>query len=202
MEEALYYTVLGLMAKYPGDTRKVARKIIDFCQTLQLAHVFDGGAGSGNFNHAGRPGLVGGSAPKGGGKAVQSAKEFFGPSFKEYSGQPEKAIEHLLKVKKGHVPAAIYKEGIGNIDFVYGEGGEKGYGLAHIIENRNSQSINGYEFVKSIPSLIRKGKIDDKYRKLGRLYIETEQDKAVIRLDYNSEDRIWLVTSFRKNKSF
>lgn len=73
MEEALYYTVLGLMAKYPGDTRKVARKIIDFCQTLQLAHVFDGGAGSGNFNHAGRPGEVGGSAPSKGISATAKA---------------------------------------------------------------------------------------------------------------------------------
>lgn len=75
MKEALYYTVLGLMAKYPGDTRKVARKIIDFCQTLQLAHVFDGGARSGNFNHAGRPGLVGGSAPSKGTSGGQSYKQ-------------------------------------------------------------------------------------------------------------------------------
>lgn len=76
----------------------------------RAAAAMDGGDGSGNFNHAGRPGKVGGSAE--GGSSNTSEDAFFGPAFKEYSGKPEQALEHLLKVKKGHVPAAIYKEGI------------------------------------------------------------------------------------------
>ncbi len=32
----------------------------------------------------------------------------------------------------GYVSGAIYKEGIGDIDFIYGKSGDKGYGLAHI----------------------------------------------------------------------
>lgn len=105
MEEALYYTVLGLMAKYPGDTRKVARKIIDFCQILQSANVFDGGAGSGNFNHAGRLGEVGGSAPAKAANAglnnvltEEEAQTLLSSDWKETISQ---AIAKLPKAKNG-----------------------------------------------------------------------------------------------------
>lgn len=130
----------------------------------------------------------------------KSEEEFFGEAYKQYSGKPQEAIEHLLKVKKGHVPAAIYKEGIGDIDFVYGEAGEQGYGLAHIIDRREKDGLDAIEFVKNIPSLIENGTVDDRQKHLGRVFIKSEKDKAIIRLDYNNKDRKWLVSTFRNKK--
>jgi len=140
----------------------------------------------------------GGSGKKS--KNTKSEEEFFGEAYPQYSGKPQEAIEHLLKVKKGHVPSAIYKEGIGNIDFVYGEAGEEGYGLAHILEKRSKDGLDAIAFVKNIPNLIDKGTLDDKHKSLGRMYINSEKDKVIIRLDYDNKDRKWLVSTFRDRK--
>ena len=43
-------------------------------------------------------------------------EDAFGTAFPAFSGKPKEAIEHLMKVKEGHVPAAFHKEGLGDID--------------------------------------------------------------------------------------
>lgn len=70
MEQALYYTVLGLTRRYPGSPQKAARAAAAVYKAFkEYGFALDGGAGSGNFEHAGRPGKVGGSAEgKTGGK--------------------------------------------------------------------------------------------------------------------------------------
>lgn len=127
----------------------------------------------------------------------------WGEAF-DFTQQPEKAIEKLLKEKRGYVPGAIYKKGIGLIDFVWGVAGEsgteKGYGLAHIIRRRNEQGINGVKFVKQIPSIIKYGTVYNPPDVRDRVYVESEDKQAVIRLDWNNQERQWLVTAYVKNK--
>ena len=106
----------------------------------------------------------------------------------------------LLENKGGYVPKAIYKEGIGYIDFVYGEAGtgKGGYGLAHIIRRRNEDNMDGEAFVNQLPEIIKKGKV---YRKEGhdnRIYIGTETEEIAIRLDWNQQKRTWLVSAYIK----
>lgn len=60
------------MSKIVSDAlvKKLAKEVIDslsFDKTREKKPVEEGGAGSGNFGHAGRPGVRGGSAPEGGG---------------------------------------------------------------------------------------------------------------------------------------
>lgn len=157
------------------------------------AIIQDGGSGSGNFNHAGRPGKVGGSAEEGGksnkGKTM-SEEDFFGKAYPEYSGRPEQAIEKLMKEKNGFVPAAIHKEGIGDIDLVYGKGGVTGYGLAHIAEK------HGEEIVNKLPNLISNGDVDNSQAHLGRSFIYSDDKKVVISLTYLTSERIWLLTAY------
>ncbi len=124
-----------------------------------------------------------------------SIKEW-GTAYKEYSGKPQEAIEHLLNTKNGYVPAAITKEGIGDIDFVYGKAGEGGFGLAHIIERRNEDGIDGEAFVKRIPEIIQKGEVKIKPDHKGRKYITTSDNEVSIRLDYNGENRNWIVSAY------
>lgn len=138
------------------------------------------------------------------------SNEPFGKAYNEYSGKPKDAIEYLLKEKNGYVPNAIYKEGIGNIDIVWGEAGtgKGGYGLAHIIRRRNEEGNNGEEFVKQLPDIIEHGKIYSKIAQIDnkgryvrkneedRVYIGTRDKEIVIRLTWNDETHNWLLTGY------
>ncbi len=138
------------------------------------------------------------------------SNESFGKAYNEYSGKPKEAIEYLLKEKNGYVPNAIYKEGIGNIDIVWGEAGtgKGGYGLAHIIRRRNEEGNNGEEFVKQLPDIIEHGKIYSKIAQIDnkgryvrkneedRVYIGTRDKEIVIRLTWNDETHNWLLTGY------
>lgn len=138
------------------------------------------------------------------------SNEPFGKAYNEYSGKPKEAIEYLLKEKNGYVPNAVYKEGIGNIDIVWGEAGtgKGGYGLAHIIRRRNEEGNNGEEFVKQLPDIIEHGKIYSKIAQINnegsyirkneedRVYIGTRDKEIVIRLTWNDETHNWLLTGY------
>lgn len=138
------------------------------------------------------------------------SNEPFGKAYNEYSGKPKEAIEYLLKEKNGYVPNAIYKEGIGNIDIIWGEAGtgKGGYGLAHIIRRRNEEGYNGEEFVKQLPDIIEHGKIYSKIAKIDnkgryvrkneedRVYIGTRDKEIVIRLTWNDETHNWLLSGY------
>ena len=124
--------------------------------------------------------------------------EGFGAAYTEFSGKPQEAIEKLLTEQGGHVPAAIHKEDVGDIDFVWGQTGKDGYGLAHIVERRNGQGIDGEEFVRQIPRLIAEGEV--LRGKAGdRLYISDNKETAVVRLDYDGDKATWLVTAYVKD---
>ena len=69
----------------------------------------------------------------------------WGIAFTKQSGKPAEAIDKLLEQKQGFVPKATNKEGIGDIDFVWGDSGK---GLRHVIERRNAEGIDGQQFVK------------------------------------------------------
>ena len=82
--------------------------------------------------------------------------EEWGTAYTEYSGKGQVAINFLLDKKEGYVPDVITVAGYG-VDIPYGEPNsyksngkkKKGYGIAHIIDERNEQGINGEEFVKN-----------------------------------------------------
>ncbi|MCL2195178.1 MAG: hypothetical protein FWB76_04425 [Oscillospiraceae bacterium] len=124
----------------------------------------------------------------------------FGQAHTAFSGKPNEAIAHLLSVKHGHVPAAIHKDGIGHIDFVYGCGGERGFGLAHIIERRNEQGVDGEEFVRNLPNIIESGTLA-KQTYPDRMYVANGNDRAIVKLDYDGQRATWLVTAFPHKKT-
>lgn len=120
----------------------------------------------------------------------------FGPSFPAFKGKPKEAIEHLLKEKKGHVPGAFHKEGLGDIDLPYGRGGKKGFGLAHIIERRTEDGKDGLEFVKKLPEIIREGTVEERKGFPGRKYIVHNKNEAVVRLEWDGKSRNWILTAY------
>ena len=131
-----------------------------------------------------------------GGQAARIAD--FGEAYAEYSGKPDEAIEKLLVVKNGYVPAAIHKEEVGDVDFVWGKEGKDGYGLAHIIERRNGQGIDGEAFARKIPRLIADGDVL-RSKNNDRAYITDNNETAVVRLDYDGQRATWLVTAYLRD---
>ncbi|MGL2835338.1 DUF3519 domain-containing protein [Helicobacter pylori] len=95
----------------------------------------------------------------------------WGPNYSEFKNDGLGAINKLLETKKGFVAGAFYKEGLGDIDLVWGN---KDYGLEHILEKRKKQykrlgltpeqaKERTNELIKEIPNIIQKGlKKEDK----------------------------------------
>ncbi|MFA4821796.1 DUF3519 domain-containing protein [Helicobacter pylori] len=101
----------------------------------------------------------------------------WGHNYSEFKGDGLGAINKLLETKKGFVAGAFYKEGLGDIDLVWGTPKTKdsnGYGLAHILEKREKQykrlgltneqaKERTKELLKQIPEVIEKGIKDNDY---------------------------------------
>ncbi|ADI34573.1 hypothetical protein HPV225_0488 [Helicobacter pylori v225d] len=102
--------------------------------------------------------------------ALTPLKEF-GKNYPEFALKPKEALEKLLQEKNGQVAGTAYREDLGGIDFVWGTPKTKdsvGYGLAHILENREKQyqrlgltieqaKERTNELLKQIPEVIEKG---------------------------------------------
>ena len=120
----------------------------------------------------------------------------FGKAYAQFSGKPEEAIDYLMYRKKGEVPAALKNAslgeitGDGNIDLVYGKNGEKGYGLAHILEK------HGTNTVKRIPDIIQNGEVIQPDGVNDRIYIRDKNDKGVVRLNWDDNKKQWLTTAY------
>ena len=139
--------------------------------------------------------------------------EEWGTAYTEYSGKGQKAVNFLLDKKEGYVPDVITVAGYG-VDIPYGEHNtyktngkkKKGYGIAHIIDERNEQGINGEEFVKNelIPLLKTKIteqiKADKKDSKPKALMVYTQDKEGVIMLDWKGKRNAWLLTGYYKVK--
>ncbi|WRD49099.1 DUF3519 domain-containing protein [Helicobacter pylori] len=95
----------------------------------------------------------------------QKLESEWGPNYSEFKNDGLGAINKLLETKKGFVAGAFYKEGLGDIDLVWGN---KDYGLEHILKRREEQALNNgineaeakeyaMSVVKTIPEVIEKG---------------------------------------------
>lgn len=137
--------------------------------------------------------------------------EEWGKAYTEYSGKGQEAVNFLLSKKEGYVPDVITVAGYG-VDIPYGEHNtyktngkkKKGYGIAHIIDERNEQGINGEEFVKNelIPLLetkiteqIKSNKQDNNPK---ALMLYTPDKEGVIMLDWKGKRNAWLLTGYYK----
>ncbi|EKC8783276.1 Eco57I restriction-modification methylase domain-containing protein [Campylobacter upsaliensis] len=141
-------------------------------------------------------------------KANKQAQRFFnkkeldefGVNFEGFKGK--EAVDKLLSEKRGQVKRAFYKEGLGEIDLVWGDSKK---GLSHILERRKEDFIKqgldenealerALEFVKKIPQIIEQGEV-----KVGvnRAFVDTKDDRALIALDYKGKDKKWVITAYK-----
>ncbi|WP_183029386.1 DUF3519 domain-containing protein [Helicobacter pylori] len=133
----------------------------------------------------------------------------WGENYSEFKGDGLGAINKLLETKKGFVEGAFYKEGLGDIDLVWGN---KDYGLEHILKRRESDAIDkgmskeeakkyALEIINNIPNIISNGKLskDD----LGRLKIEFKNQRVGLNDSWKNEtlNNRWVITSYELNQS-
>ncbi|ENN9470708.1 hypothetical protein ACAS26_001698, partial [Campylobacter upsaliensis] len=141
-------------------------------------------------------------------------KDEFGVNFEGFKGK--EAVEKLLEEQRGQVKGAFYKEGLGEIDLVWGEITDlekhKGYGLAHILDKRKSEFVEqgasqseaaqkAAEFAKNeISNIMQNGKIINKANEATR--IETQDYRLILKQNWKGEPtkNKWLVTAYMKKE--
>ncbi|WQS91209.1 DUF3519 domain-containing protein [Helicobacter pylori] len=132
----------------------------------------------------------------------------WGHNYSEFKNDGLGAINKLLETKKGFVAGAFYKEGLGDIDLVWGN---KDYGLEHILKRREDQAmakgLNETEakeyalnIAKTIPEVIDKGvKVDNN----GKIAIEYKNIRIGLKDSWKGEtlNNRWVITSYELNQS-
>ena len=116
-------------------------------------------------------------------------------NYPEYKGTGQKAVDFLVKNKSGQVKGAFNRSDIGDIDVVWGEVTNKiehtGYGLSHIIDK------HGDSAAKKLGDVVETGDVT-MTDKRGRIYIEKDNSRVVIRKSWNGNHKKWIVTGFEK----
>ncbi|GAA9440189.1 hypothetical protein UBN10_14220 [Helicobacter pylori] len=134
----------------------------------------------------------------------------WGHNYSEFKNDGLGAINKLLETKKGFVAGAFHKEGLGDINLVWGTPKTKdsnGYGLAHILERRISNEMKkglseteakeyAMSVVKTIPEVIEKGtKGTDS---LGRVFVNYGNKRVGLNNEWKNEklENHWVISSY------
>ncbi|MGL2452078.1 DUF3519 domain-containing protein [Helicobacter pylori] len=142
-------------------------------------------------------------------KQKQKTPSEWGHNYSEFKNDGLGAINKLLETKKGFVAGAFHKEGLGDIDLVWGN---KDYGLEHILKRRESDAIDkgmskeeakkyALKIINNIPNIISNGKLSKD--NLGRLSIEFENQRVGLNDSWKGEtlNNRWVITSYEIDKS-
>ncbi|EAL53382.1 conserved hypothetical protein [Campylobacter upsaliensis RM3195] len=117
--------------------------------------------------------------------------EDFGINFEGFKGK--EAVLKLLEEKRGQVKGAFYKEGLGEIDLVWGD---DSFGLKHILNKHGGEFEN---LARELSEAVENGKIvkDDK----GRLRLEYENKIVGIKDNWKGKKTAhWVVTAYVKKE--
>ncbi len=134
----------------------------------------------------------------------------WGHNYSEFKNDGLGAINKLLETKKGFVAGAFHKEGLVDIDLIWGTPKTKdsnGYGLAHILERRISNEMKkglneteakeyALNIVKSIPEVLEKGsKGTDS---LGRVFVVYGNKRVGLNNEWKKEklENHWVISSY------
>lgn len=132
-------------------------------------------------------GLVGANNPKQG-----RGLGPFGPIFDGYRHDAQGAIAKLMREKAGEATAALHHPEVGDIDLVWGrEPGPDadGYGLAKIAAKHP-------EVLADLQGFLSRLKKDAARSGKNRLRLSDASGQAVVRLEWDGQQKTWLLTAF------
>ena len=113
----------------------------------------------------------------------EEIEKLFGVEYVGFKAQA--AIDKLLQEKQGHIKAAFWREEIGNIDLVWGN---FGFGLIHLIMERQKQGVDPVSFLSDLAEVIEKGQIV--LVKENRFAIIYKGKKAVIAPNFRKKGKV------------
>lgn len=127
----------------------------------------------------------------------------FGTVYTQFKHKPVQAIKHLMKTKEGECTAALHREGIGDIDIVWGENdaNNKGFGLKHIIEKHGEEIKKlGFDTPTFISLIVEHGNLNIHKSTDNKKVFESKQFRFVIETYAFGRKKNWLLTAFNINK--
>ena len=119
----------------------------------------------------------------------------FGFVYDQFKGNAQGAIQQLMKMQDGEALGALHHDEIGDIDLVWGKAGTRksdGYGLAKLVKFHpevldNLQGIlDGMHIAK---------------RSENHVQLENDEYQAAVRLTWNGDEKLWLLTAFKKKET-
>lgn len=122
----------------------------------------------------------------------QNSEGPFGKIFTEHHHDAQGAIAKLSEEKGGEAVGALHHPKIGDIDLVWGKegtGASDGYGLAKLLKF-HPEVVGDLQNIVSNMELVTDGK--------NRKILESPTHAATVRLDWNKENKKWLLTAYEK----
>lgn len=119
----------------------------------------------------------------------------FGNIYNQFRGNAKAAIEFLKKIRGGEAVGALHHRDIGDIDLVWGKEGtghSDGYGLSELVKYHPEVLDNLQEILNDM-RVVSSSK--------NRVNLESETNKAGVRLTWDGERKSWLLTAFKKKTS-
>lgn len=119
----------------------------------------------------------------------------FGLVYDQFRGDAQGAIRQLMKMEDGEALGALHHDEIGDIDLVWGEAGTRksdGYGLAKLVKFHP-------EVLDNLQGILDSMHITE--RTENRVQLENDEYQAAVRLTWNGEEKLWLLTAFKKKET-
>ncbi|EAL3930905.1 hypothetical protein A0Z43_08290, partial [Campylobacter upsaliensis] len=113
----------------------------------------------------------------------------FGVNFEGFKGK--EAVDKLLSEKRGQVKGAFYKEGLGEIDLVWGD---ENFGLRHILNKHGSEFE---DIAAELSEAMEKGVL--KKQNEVRSRIEFKDFAIGLSGEFKGEKRAFIITAFKRN---
>ncbi|EAL52326.1 conserved hypothetical protein [Campylobacter upsaliensis RM3195] len=118
----------------------------------------------------------------------------FGTNYAEFYKDGKGAIQKLLAEKQGQVSGAFYKEGLGDIDLVWGD---DSFGLKHILDKHGGEFE---DIAEKLDKIIQNGEVVKRKGRDEAYNIEYKGFKVGINKGFNKQGgNKWVVTAFNDN---
>ncbi|MCR2101599.1 DUF3519 domain-containing protein, partial [Campylobacter upsaliensis] len=123
-------------------------------------------------------------------------KEDFGENFEGFKGK--EAVLKLLEEKRGQVAGAFYKEGLGEIDLVWGD---DSFGLKHILNKHGGEFEN---LAEQLSEIIAKGEVLKDNDRATLKYVNDNGDIFKVGLKGNWKGEAtknkWIITAYKDER--